>query len=106
MKYIFEEIISADNILMIIEEHFEDASEKQYMRNLIQDIVHHKLMDLVLDELEYEQKLLFLEAVSDESMHQYMLITLGNWIKNFEQKVKQKVDESEEEMLNLLNSRV
>ncbi len=103
MKYIFEEIISADNILMIIEEHFEDASEKLYMQNLVQDIVHHKLMDLVLDELDHEQKLLFLEAVTDEAMHQNMLIALGEWIKNFEQKVRQKVDESEEEMLNLLN---
>lgn len=103
MKYIFEEIISTENILMIIEEHFEDASEKLYMRNLVQDIVHHKLMDLVLDELAHEQKLLFLQAVPNEDAHQEMLLSLREWIENFEEKLHNKTKESENEMLLLIN---
>jgi hypothetical protein len=102
MKYIFEEIIKTENVLVLIEKHFEDAEEQEYMKNVIRDTVHHKLLDLVLDELDAEQKLLFLAELEDENKHQNLLEKLKGWIGNFEEKLHLRAKEAETEMMKLI----
>jgi hypothetical protein len=102
MKYIFEEIISTENIFLVIEKQFKDAEEKEYMKNIVKDTMHHKLMDLVLDELDAEKRIYFLAAVEDEEKHPSLLEKLKEWIENFEEKVHLKAKESEDEILKLI----
>ncbi|OGC70020.1 hypothetical protein A2415_01520 [candidate division WWE3 bacterium RIFOXYC1_FULL_39_7] len=102
MKYIFEEIIQTDNIFLIIEEHFDDDTEKEYMKNVIRDTIHHKLMDMVLDELDEEKRVLFLAEADDESKHPNLLERLKEWVDRFEDKIHSRAREAESEMINLI----
>ena len=102
MKYIFEDIIKTESIFLIIEEHFEDDEEKEYMKNVIRNTIHHKLMDLVLDELDVEKRMIFLAGVEDENEHQSLLEKLKNWIDSFEEKIHLRAKEAETEIIDLI----
>jgi len=103
MKYIFEDIIETESIFLIVEKHFEDDVEKEHMKNLIRDTVHHKLMDLVLDELDAEKRVIFLAGVGDENEHQSLMGRLKEWIDGFEEKIRIRAKEAETEMIALIN---
>jgi len=103
MKYIFEDIIETESIFLVIEEHFEDDAEKEYMKNVIRDTIHHKLMDLVLDELDAEKKVIFLAGVEDENEHRSLLERLKDWVDDFEEKIHLRAKEAEIEMIDLIN---
>jgi len=102
MKYIFEEIIKTDEIFMIIEQHFEETTEKEYMKHLVKDTMHHKLLDLVLDELDEDRKIIFLAGADNESEHKGLLDKLKAWVDNFEDKLSHRAKEAEAEMVNLI----
>lgn len=102
MKFIFEEIIETESVFLIIEEHFEDDAEKEYMKNVVRDTIHHKLMDLVLDELDAEKKLIFLAGVEDENEHPSLLSRLREWVESFEEKIRLRAKEAETEMITLI----
>jgi len=103
MKYIFEDIIETESIFLIIEKHFDDDAEKEHMKNVIRDTIHHKLMDLILDELDVEKRVVFLAGVEDENEHPSLLERLRDWIDSFEEKIRLKAKEAETEMIDLIN---
>jgi hypothetical protein len=102
MNYIFEDIVETQSILLIIEEHFEDAAERTHMKNLVKDTIHHKVLDLVLDELDAEHKLLLLAGIEDETQHQSLLERLKDWIEGFEDKIRFRAKEAETELIQLI----
>lgn len=53
MKYIFDDIVQTENIFILIDQHFDDAAEREHMKHLVRDTLHHQLMDLILDELTH-----------------------------------------------------
>jgi hypothetical protein len=101
MKYIFENIVKTESIFLIVEEHFEGATEREHLKNIIRDTMHHQLVDLVLDELDFEKKTLFLMELDDETKHQNLLERLTGWIENFEEKLHLRARDAEAEMLSL-----
>ena len=104
MKYIFESIIKTESIFLVIEEHFTDAREKEHVKAVIRDTIHHQLVDMILDELDAEQRTLFLIEIDDETKHQTWLEKLGAKIENFEEKLHLRAKESETEMLGLIEA--
>ena len=102
MKYIFEDIIQTDSIFLVIEHHFEDIAEKDYMKNVVRDTIHHKLLDMVLDELDHEKRMEFLAEIDEEKNHPSLLERLKVWIENFEEKLHFRAKEAEDEMLKLI----
>lgn len=101
MKYIFEEIIKTEDLFMKVEQHFEVESEREHMLNLIRNTLHHQLVDLVLDELNHDQRLEFLIEIENEEKHPSLLERLREWIENFEEKLHLRTKEAEVEMLGL-----
>jgi hypothetical protein len=104
MKYIFDDIIEIESIFLIIEEHFDDDVEKAYMKNVTRDIIHHRLMDMVLDELDVEKKMIFLAGVEDENEHQSLLERLRGWVDDFEEKIRGRAKEAETEIMLLIDA--
>lgn len=103
MTYIFEKIINTGEIFIIIESHFDDPDEQEHIKTLVRDTIHHKLVDMVLDELEEENKALFLKDIDNEEKHQSLLDQLKSWIENFEEKLHLKAKEAESEIMTLIN---
>lgn len=103
MRYIFEDIIETKDIYLVIDEHAPDDETKQYLITIVKDVIHHKVVDLVLDELDEEKRVIFIEKLDDESQHQEILIKLSGWISDFEQKVVLKVKETEKELMKLMS---
>ena len=104
MKYIFEDIIETKDIYLVIDEHAPDDETKQYLITVVKDIIHHKVVDFVLDELDEEKKVIFIEKLDDESQHRDILGKLSSWIADFEQKVVSKVKEAEKELVKLVSN--
>jgi hypothetical protein len=102
MKYIFEDIIETKRIFLVIEEHFEDDEEKEYMKNVVRDTIQHRIMDLILDELDAEKKLILLNSVEDENEHESLVERLRGWIDGFEDKIRLRAKEAETEIVNLI----
>ncbi|MFH1295515.1 MAG: hypothetical protein ABIH84_02980 [bacterium] len=104
MNYIFDDIVKIDHLFLIIEEQFEDDAEQAYLKNVIKDIIHHKLLDLVLDELDEEKKVIFLTGLEDENTHPNLLERLREWIDRLEEKICLKAREAETELIALIVS--
>ncbi|MBU0649671.1 hypothetical protein KKG63_00500 [Patescibacteria group bacterium] len=102
MKYIFDDIVKIDHLFLIIEQQFEDDAEKEYLKNVIRDTIHHKLLDLVLDELDEEKRMIFLTGLEDETAHPNLLERLKEWIDRFEEKICLKTQEAETELIMLI----
>jgi hypothetical protein len=103
MKYIFDDIVKTESVFLIIERHFDDAEEKERMKDVIRDTIHHKLLDLILDELDVEKRMLFLAGVENENEHQSLLERLKDWITDFDEKVRLKAKEAETEIIALID---
>ena len=101
MKYIFEEIIKTEDLFIKIEQHFEVESEREHMKNVVRNTLHHQLVDLILDELNHEQRLEFLIEIEDEEKHPSLLERLREWVEGFEEKLHLQTKEAEVEMLGL-----
>jgi hypothetical protein len=102
MKYIFDEIIETKDIYLLIDKHAPDDKTKQYLVTVVKDVIHHKVVDLVLDELDEERKTIFIEEIEDETKHQGVLAKLKDWIVDFEQKAVNKIKEAEKELIELI----
>ncbi len=104
MKYIFEDIIETKNIYLVIDENCPDDETKQYLITVVKDVIHHKIVDLVLDELDEEKRVIFIEKLDDSAQHQEILSKLSGWISDFEHKVISRVKETEKELIKLIKS--
>jgi hypothetical protein len=102
MKYLFEELIITEEIYLLINNNAPSKSEKEHLLLLVKDIMHHKLVDLILDELPDAQKTEFLTKVDEERHHQYLLENLAKWIDDFESKIIKRAREAEKEMVDLI----
>ncbi len=103
MKYLFDELIETKDVYLIIDQSNPSAKDREYLVTIVKDTIHHKLVDLVLDELSSEQQMYFLEKIDNENHHPELLNKLGKWINDFELKVVRRVQEAEQEILELLN---
>jgi hypothetical protein len=102
MKYIFEGIIETDQVLIKIDAVSETDDDREYLTTLVKDTLHHKIVDLILDELDEEKRLFFIAHLDDESKHLTLLSKLSEWIKDFEYKVVTTAKNAEKELLELI----
>ncbi len=102
MKYIFEDIIQTQEIFITIEKHFDDEEEKEHMFNLVKNTFHHQLMDVVMDEITHDQKVIFLVEIEDETKHEGLLERLKEWVIDLDEKLHLRAKEAESEMLYLI----
>ncbi len=103
MNYFFETIAKTEDVYLLIDQHFDDEAENTQMKSVVKDILHHKLLDLVLDELSSEQQTTFLIEIEDQENHIGIVSKLREWISDFEDKVQIKVKEVEAEILSLIS---
>jgi hypothetical protein len=102
MAYIFRKYVKIEKIHAIVDEHFEDSGENADMKKVVDDIMHHHLMDLVLDSLDETKRTHFLANVDNDITHDSLLSDLHEWIEDFEAKIHSRIQEVEKEILALL----
>lgn len=104
MKYIFDEIVETKDIYLVIDENAPDEETRQYLITVVKDVIHHKVVDMVLDELDEEKKVFFIDQLEDENQYRSILSSLSTWILDFEAKVISKVKQTEKELLRVFAS--
>jgi hypothetical protein len=104
MKYIFEEKVETSIVFEEASKKAESPEDERYLHAVLKDIFHHKLVDMVLDELTEAQKADFLSKIDDELLHDTILVDLKNWIMNFEIKLTQRIIEVEKELLGIIRN--
>jgi hypothetical protein len=105
-KYLFEEIIEVKKISLVISANAKDDKDKKYLTELAKSTINHKVLDLILDELDPDKKQNFIKKYYDELGNTGVadiIKDLKKWITDFEKKVEKKVIEAEEELVQLIN---
>ena len=104
MNYFFEEIIQIQKIPVVIADNTTDSVEQEYLLEVAKATIHHKVLDLVLSELAEPYKLEFLQIIEVADSHKSVIDKLKGWLDDIEDKIRAKVQESEEEIIVLLVS--
>lgn len=100
--YIFKRYVKITKIYSLVDEHFTDSTENAHVKKMVDDIMHHKLLDMVLDELDDEKKTHVLAHIDNEISHDSLITDLKDWIEDFEAKVEARIKEAEAEILKLI----
>src|SRR5690349_4999544 len=103
MKYLFENLVATDEIYLLIEQHCPDETERDYIFMIIKDTIHHKVVDLILDELDEEKRLFVMTNIDNVHQHENLLRSLSEWIEDFELKVLARIKETEKELIELIS---
>lgn len=94
-----------DHIIAIHEVHSEVESldlpedEKIKIIELIEDTIHHRVIHVILDHLDHEHHIFFLEQFKQNPHHESILEFLKGKIISVEDKIKDVADETKFEIL-------
>jgi hypothetical protein len=102
MIYFFEEIHPVQKVPLILAEKALQEEEINELMSEARSTVHYKVIDMVLEELLEEQQIEFLSMLESDNHHPGVIEKLKNWIQDFENKVRSKVSESEDEIITIL----
>ncbi|OGC50224.1 hypothetical protein A2716_03375 [candidate division WWE3 bacterium RIFCSPHIGHO2_01_FULL_40_23] len=99
MKFLFEEIANIEYLNLEFSKLEIEETELDHLNHLAKSIIHHKTLDLILDELPDDCREEFLVILSEDEDHQTVLDYLKKSIKDFEVKLIEKVKEIELELM-------
>jgi hypothetical protein len=103
MKYIFKHYLRIERVFIKVDEHFTDANENSQVKVMIEEAMHHRLLDLVLDELEESKRSVLLEELENEFKHTDLILEIRQLVDNFEEKMLVRAKEAEQEFLSFFS---
>lgn len=74
-----------------------EVNERDELQQMVEDNLHHAILEAILDELSEEDKKIFLEHIAHDA-HEKVLIHLRGKIENIEDKIKHTADSVMEEL--------
>jgi hypothetical protein len=102
-KLFYDHLIQLDQIDLVIKQSVSSREEQEELWQLVEDMVHHKIIHIILDELPREHHNEFLEeftkAPHDEIHIHYLKDKTG---KDIEKIIVDEMQRLEEETLNEL----
>jgi len=97
-KHFYSEVISLEVVVTTLDELAMSPKEKEHLTLLAEEMLHHKILDMVLTELNEEDKKVFLLLLLDES-HDQVWEHLTGKIEDLHTKLKSVAKEIEESLL-------
>jgi hypothetical protein len=102
-KLFYDHLIQLDQIDLVIKQSVSSKEEQEELWQLVEDMIHHKVMHIILDELPREHHNEFLEeftkAPHDEIHIHYLKDKTG---KDIEEIIQKELQQLEEETLSEL----
>jgi len=102
-KLFYDHLISLEQIEVVIKQSTSSKEEQEELWQLVEDIVHHKVMHVILDSLPREHHNEFLEEFSKaphDEIHIHFLNDKSG--ENIEEKIRSELSQMEEELLREL----
>ena len=102
-RLFFDHLIELNQIELVIKQSVSSKEEQEELWQLVEDMIHHKVMHVILDHLPQEHHNEFLEEFSkaphDEMHIHYLKDKTG---KDIEKIIADEVQNLEEETLSVL----
>lgn len=99
-KVFFDYLIVLDDVNSVIHESAQTNEEKQELWNLVDNLVNHKVMETILDNLPAEKRNVFLERFSltphDEAIIHYLQENIKD---DIEEIIKAEIEKLKKEIL-------
>lgn len=96
-KYFFTHLIEYESIFIEFEKLEFSEDEKKHLAHLIDENLHHKVLDAVLSELNEEDKKTFLLHLHKDE-HEKIWELLNKRVDNIEDKIKKAAEELKAEI--------
>lgn len=91
--YFYTRIINIESVLEQLHSLELSEEEKVHLAALIDSSLHHTILDEVLNNLNEEDKKLFLKLLAKEEEHEKIMEFLNNKVENVEDKIKKVADD-------------
>jgi hypothetical protein len=98
MKYFYSQLIEVHSVTQKLDELNMQDDHKAHLANLVDSHIHHTVMDVILSELSEEDKLLFLEKISENPEDPELLQFLNTRSEKIEEKIKKAVEDLKKEL--------
>ncbi len=96
-KYFYTHIIDTSNLSLELGDMDLKSSERVHLISLIESNIHHEILDLILSELNPEDKKTFLTHLASED-HEKVWEFLNEKVNNIEEKIKKTAEDLKKEL--------
>lgn len=96
-KHFYSHIIETSTISLELADMEMSPEERLHLLSIVEDNLHHTILDAVLAELEEEDKKIFLMHLSEDK-HDEIWHLLKKKINNIEDKIKNAAEELKNEL--------
>ncbi|MDO8582952.1 MAG: hypothetical protein Q7R51_00290 [bacterium] len=96
-KYFYTHIIDTSSLSLELGNMNLTPAERMHLISLIDSNVHHEVLDLVLSELEPDDKKTFLSHLASEN-HDKIWELLNDNVENIEDKIKKTAEDLKKEL--------
>lgn len=96
-KYFYSQIIDTSTLTLELGDLELTPKERIHLLSLIDSNLHHEILDLVLSELNPQDKKTFLAHLASEN-HDEVWKLLNNKVNNIEEKIKKTADDLKKEL--------
>jgi len=101
-RIFYDELLVLDNLAIKLRGVVESREEMEELWAVIDDLVHHRVLEAILDELPREHHEEFLSILADKPHDEQNLVYLSRKIEGVEDKILGVVSELEKELLEEL----
>jgi hypothetical protein len=102
-KIFWDDLVNLKKINKVIKESVSNEDERQELWKIVDEIVHHKVMGCILDNLPISHHADFLEkfhnAPYDSGLHSFLNIKSG---KDFKKIISSEMEKLEDEIIDLV----
>ncbi len=96
-KYFYTHIVDTSTLSLEIGDMDLTPKERLHLISLIDSNIHHEILDLVLSELNSEDKKIFLTHLASED-HDKVWKFLNEKVENIEEKIKKTAEDLKREL--------
>ncbi len=87
-KTFFSHLINTDQLIMLVEKLLEIEEEKLEILDMIDSILHHRVIHKILEELDDKHHEIFMAEYSKNPGNEELLIFLKKHIPDIEEKIR------------------
>lgn len=99
MKHFYSHLVKIDNLIYELDSLNFDEDQKKHLGELVDSIIHHRIMDLVLAKLSDEDKIALSQKIGSSSTHQEIWEFVNAKIDGVEIEIRQKIEQTSQEFI-------
>lgn len=88
MRYFYSHLIEIESVLVKLDRLDLKQDHKKHLAALVDSHLHHTVLDVILSQLDVEDKVIFLQKLKDDPQDPKLLEFLNQKVDKIEDKIK------------------